>query len=188
MPRSAGWARRRRTPSSRHSRRLTRWLTNGSNPDERRFPLVPPTAASQPPAGAPRATGAAGRGCGHRRTGGERAGLLDDPGGMPVSGDRHAHALLPGKPHAGQCLPDLRGRARRRTHARPGLLPAGRAGDGDPHRFAPSATVAQDGDRVPCLISGSLHGPPGPGVRCPLRRVPGALRSAAPSVRASGAR
>ncbi len=107
---------------------------------------------------------------------------VDDPGGMPVPGNRHAHALLPGKPHAGQRLPDLRGRARRRTHAGPGLLPAGRAGDGDPDRLAASAAVAQDGARVPRLIRGSLHGPPGPGVRGAIRRLPRALRAAATAV------
>ena len=43
----------------------------------------------------------------------EGAGLLDDSRGVPLAGDRHAHALLPGKPHAGERLPGLRGRARR---------------------------------------------------------------------------
>ena len=187
MPRSAGWVRRHRVPSSRPLRRSTRCLI-GSIPDERRFPLVPPSAASKPPAGCPalvrsrrplRWSSTARRPC---------AGHLDDPGRMPVSGNRHAHALLPGKPHAGQCLPDLRGRAGRRTHAGAGLLPARRAGDGDPHRFAASAAVAQDGDRIPCLIRGSLHGPPGPGIRGTIRRLPRALRAATSSVGAGGAR
>ena len=108
---------------------------------------------------------------------------LDDPGGMPVSGNRHAHALLPGKPHAGERLPDLRGRTRRRTHAGPGLLPTSRARYGNPDRLAPRAAVTQDGDRVPWLVRGSLHGPTGPGLRRAVRRLPRALRAAATAVK-----
>ncbi len=49
MPRFAGWARRRRMPSSRHSRRSIP-CPRERVPDERRFPLVPTTAAPQSPA------------------------------------------------------------------------------------------------------------------------------------------
>ena len=56
------------------------------------------------------------------------------------------------------------------------------------HRLAPRAAVAQDGDRIPRLIRGSLDRSPGPGIRGAVRRVPRALRAAATSGRGGGAR
>ncbi len=140
-----------------------RSLPEAGDPNhERRFPLVPTAAASQQPSVCSSAAGAHGRRHRHRRPAGQGAVIVDDPGGMPVAGDRHADALLPREPHAGERLPRLRGGGRGLADPGPGLFATGRAGDGYPDRLAARPPVAEDGARVPRLIRGPLHGPAGP--------------------------
>ena len=112
-----------------------------------------------------------------RRPPGRRSRGLDDPGCLPRAGDRHADALLPRQPDAGERLPRLRRRARGLARPRAGVLAQGRAEDGDPNRQRARPAVAQDGARVPRLLGRPLPGVErGPGLDGALRRRSLALR------------
>ena len=133
----------------RHARR------DGAMRHDRR-PIWFSRRRAQPAAEAPRAPrrrGRARRSTASRSRSPRARRILD---ACRARGHRHADALLPREPDAGQRLPRLRRRGRGRAHAGPGLLAQGRGGHGGQHRLRARAAVAQAGARAPRLVGRSL--------------------------------
>ena len=115
--------------------------------------LLRPAGPPEPPAG-----GAAGAGPGRPSSSRSTARPSPCPAGSTIldacraAGHRHADALLPREPDAGQRLPRLRRRGHRLARPRAGVLAQGRGRDGRPDRLRARPPQPEDGPRVPRLV------------------------------------
>ena len=82
-----------------------------------------------------------------------------DPQGLRVGRHRHAHPVLGGEPHPGQCLPGVCRRGRGPAGTRSVVCSSRRGGHGRRDRFRAGEAQPQDGARVPRLRGRPRSGP-----------------------------